>query len=130
MGKAINIRAKGQSGERQFCKWLYDNFGIEAERDLEQVRSGGGDIYTQGCCFEIKRVESLDIQAAWTQCVVAARKHALTPILAYRKNNQPWSFCIAARNIGLRKGSIQLNEFTFKLWFEKYLIERHSHHGS
>ena len=119
----INIRSKGLGGERQFCKWLMDNFGIEAERNLEQVRSGGADINTHGVCFEIKRVENLDIQAAWTQVVVASRTYGSVPILAYRKNNQPWAFCISATNIGLKRGSIMLNEFTFKLWFNKYLEE-------
>ena len=114
----INSRAKGASGEREFCNWLERNFDLptKPERNLEQVRSGGTDIIFPPFSFEIKRVENLDVQAAWVQCKVAAEKLCLEPVLAHRRNRQPWSFCIGARHIGCDLGYIQFDERVFKQW--------------
>lgn len=114
----INVRAKGASGERELCKWLESNFNmdIEAKRNLEQVRSGGADIIVPPFCFEVKRVESLDVLKAWIQCRTAADHLGLEPVLAHRKNRQPWTFCISAKNIGCGMGYITLDERTFKMW--------------
>ena len=36
---------KGANGEREFCKWLYENMTVPMpQRNLEQVRSGGADV--------------------------------------------------------------------------------------
>lgn len=114
----INSRAKGAAGEREFCAWLDKNFTLaeKPERNLEQVRSGGTDIIYAPFCFEIKRVENLDVQAAWVQCKTDAGVLGLEPVLAHRRNRHPWTFCISARHIGCGLGYITLNEATFKLW--------------
>lgn len=123
----INVREKGAVGEREMCKWLDRHLGIEAERNLEQVRSGGADIITGHFVFEVKRVEKLDVQLAWVQCVVATRKiNAVDrdidlfrePVLAFRKNKRSWRFAISARHIGLQKGYLAMSEMTFKDWAE------------
>ena len=103
----INSRAKGAAGEREFCKWLYEHFDLSEmpERNLEQVRSGGADVLSvRPFVFEVKRVERLDLQAAWTQCVIAARKAGGEPVVAHRVNRQPWRFLISAKHIGLDLG--------------------------
>lgn len=118
----IDSRRKGATGERQFCKWLAENLDIMgAERNLEQVRSGGADVITEEFCFEVKRVENLDIAGAWRQCSVATKKlnaerGQLEPVLAFRKNGAKWSFAISAKHIGLKTGFMILNEYTFKNW--------------
>jgi hypothetical protein len=85
-------------------------------RNLEQVRSGGADVILEPFSFEVKRVEQLDIQAAWIQCRAAAKQLGYEPVLAHRKNRQPWYFCISARHIGCELGYIQLTELVFKQW--------------
>ena len=118
MGK-INVRAKGASGEREMCKWLDKNLGIQSERNLEQVRSGGADIITTEFVFEVKRVESLDIQGAWVQCKTACKDINegqdvnLEPVLAFRRNKEAWKFAIAATHIGVEYGYIILPEKVF-----------------
>ncbi|MCP4256858.1 MAG: hypothetical protein GY774_04925 [Planctomycetes bacterium] len=122
----INVRGKGARGERSLCKWLAENLDIEgAERNLEQVRSGGADILTDEFIFECKRVESLDVAAAWTQCAVAAREQNTEaavyrePVLAFRRNREKWIFAISATHIGLENGYIMMSERNFILWVEK-----------
>lgn len=143
-----NGRAKGATGEREFCKWLSDNLNIShAERNLEQVRSGGADIVNvYPFVFEVKRVENLDLTAAWIQ-VKEAWKHLkyggdenpymeevlefkeklldlypvivdmnLIPVVAFRYNNNPWEFLISAELIGNNLGFLRLNEKTFLEW--------------
>ena len=114
----INARAKGASGERQFCDWLEKNFtlGEKPQRNLEQVRSGGSDIILAPFSFEIKRVENLDVQAAWIQCKVAAENLGLEPVLAHRRNRMPWNFCISASHIGCVLGYVQISERVFIEW--------------
>ena len=114
----INARAKGASGEREFCKWLEKHFTLPeiAKRNLTQVREGGADIIVPPFSFEVKRVEGLDVAAAWVQCKSDAAVLSLEPVLAHRKNRQPWSFAISARHIGCGLGFVQLDERTFKLW--------------
>lgn len=128
MGR-INSRAKGASGEREFCKWITKNLNIdkdvEPERNLEQVRSGGADVIN--CApflFEVKRVENLDLQSAWIQIVSAKRKNfpGRQPIVAFRKNRKPWEFLISAQHIGLDLGFVRLREKQFAEWANKFLI--------
>lgn len=129
----MNIRGKGAGGERQLCKWIKDNLGFEAERNLNQVRSGGSDIITYWFVFEVKRVEKLDVTAAWVQCKCDTDKvnenrlangetNLAEPVLAYRQNRKPWSFAIRAAHIGLEKGYLLLTERTFKQWAEKIMV--------
>ncbi len=127
----INSRAKGATGERQFCKWLAIHLYIEgAERNLEQVRSGGADIVTDWFVFEIKRVENLDIAGAWRQVAIATKEITerednvlyREPVVAHRQNGKKeWSFCISAKHIGLDNGYVMLNERNFILWARKQL---------
>lgn len=122
--KRINGRRKGAAGEREFCKWLKDKMNIEAERNLEQTRSGGSDIIINGFCFEIKRVEVLDKRSWWVQSVIASKElseqenHEYEPIVAYRQNRKPWNFLISARHIGLAVGYIEIQEREFTRWFK------------
>lgn len=125
----INPRTKGAAGEREFCRWLSDNLDIHhGERNLEQVRSGGADVVNcYPFIFEVKRVENLDLIAAWIQVKTAWIDLAetsmdvlenldpnLTPVVAFRKNNKPWEFLISAEIIGNSLGFLRLNESTFK----------------
>ena len=120
----INVRAKGASGEREMCKWLDKNLGIQSERNLDQVRSGGADIITEEFVFEVKRVENLDIQGAWIQCKTACSNvneqdgTNRTGVVCFRRNKEKWSFAISAKNIGLQYGYVILPEKVFIEWVE------------
>ncbi len=118
----INVRNKGASGEREFCKWLEVNFNLGElpTRNLEQVRSGGTDIILPPFAFEVKRVEKPDWESFWCQSVIAARKLSeingfeFEAIVAHRYNRKPWTFLITSAHIGVPNGFLHINERVFK----------------
>lgn len=117
----INSRAKGASGEREFCRWLFDNFNVPMPtRNLEQVRSGGSDVIDiEPFYFEVKRVENLSLDSWWHQVCRAIKKahdDSLVPVVAFRQNRSPWEFLIHAENIGVKRGYIRLDERCFIKW--------------
>ena len=114
----INAKSKGASGEREFGKWLLDNFkllsenNIIPERNLLQTREGGADITNVPCfIFEVKRCETLSLQNWWLQ--VNRVKSQKIKVVAYRQNRKPWNFLISAKHIDVDKGYIILNELVF-----------------
>lgn len=123
----INPRTKGASGEREFCRWLYDNLEVPMPtRNLEQVRSGGSDIIDiEPFYFEIKRVEKLNIDAWWRQVSKAARNTndgSIIPVVCFRQNRKDWEFLISAKYIGLEKGFLRISESTFLRWIKSFGI--------
>ena len=79
---AINVRTKGQTGEREICdffnniyKEVYEYLQMSlpakpiAQRNQNQSAVGGCDI-TNTCFFavEVKRQEALSINTWWKQC--------------------------------------------------------------
>lgn len=104
----INIRQKGQSGEREVADML--NFiiysvmkemgfpeadclkGMAAvQRNQNQSAVGGNDLTgTFGFSIEVKRQEQLSVGTWWAQCVAAAAKFSEVPVLLYRQNRKPW----------------------------------------
>lgn len=122
----INVRTKGASGEREFCKWLYENFNIPMPmRNLEQVRSGGTDIMdVEPFYFEVKRCETLSLESWWSQVKRAARKNPdeVIPVVAFRQNRKQWEFLIAAKNIGIKRGFIRIDKTVFIKWAKDKII--------
>ena len=124
-----NAKAKGSSGEREFCEWLYKNFDLpkRPQRNLDQVRSGGADVIVPPFVFEVKRRESVDEYAFWNQVVIAADEYMEEhgwrpePIVAYRQNRQPWRFIISGHWIGNSRGYIMLTERSFREWANNYI---------
>lgn len=117
----INPRTKGASGEREFCRWLAENFNVPPpQRNLEQVRSGGSDVIdVEPFYFEVKRCEALSFEAWWRQvrkAVIKACDNRLIPVVAYRQNKQPWRFLISAEFIGVDKGFLHVSERVFIRW--------------
>lgn len=124
----INARAKGATGERELCDWLQNSFNLELKpkRNLEQVRNSGADIIYPPFAFEVKRVENLNVLNAWHQIKRAVSEpkseaFGLIPVLAYRKNRQPWSFVISGEYLGLTGNYITLTELGFKNWVKNTL---------
>lgn len=122
----INSRAKGASGEREFCQWLFDNFDIDVKpkRNLVQTREGGADVIFADFAFEIKRCQKLELFNWWMQ-IQKATQHGdaldKEPIVAFRQNGKDWEFLISAKNIGLEKGYLRINYIVFKNWFKNQL---------
>jgi len=119
----VNARSKGARGEREFCNWLKDALDLSflPTRNLEQVRSGGADVLDiPPFIFEVKRVEKPNKRKWWLQ-VKAACQSGDVPVVAYRKNRQPWRFLISAAVIGLEHGFIQLEEMEFKQWIKQFI---------
>jgi len=127
----VNPRTKGQSGEREFARWLKIKLKLEHEpqRCLEQVRFGGTGRIQQGMdlvgcqpfCIEVKRQEKLNLRAWWVQCVTATTEQYPHPVVAFRQNRGKWSILISARNIGLNNGFIRLEENEAVKWLNRVL---------
>lgn len=142
--KRINIRQKGQSGERQVAtelnlivNILLAKHGIPVpvvpviQRNQNQSAVGGSDLSnTFGIAIEIKRQEQLSINTWWRQCTVAAEKNGEFPVLIYRQNKQAWrvvmySWAQLPPAHGGGGSAIQLRMETdwesFKSWFRQWV---------
>lgn len=121
-------RRKGANGEREFCKFLYENLNVPMPtRNLEQVRSGGSDVTDiEPFFFEVKRQESLDLDSWWRQVVVETKKSCndAIPVVAFRQNRKPWEFLISATHIECERGYIRINTRIFIEWASKILHEQ------
>jgi Holliday junction resolvase len=86
-------RNKGAAGERELAGILKDNLGFEVKRNLGQARDGADDITIQKFRIEVKRQERLQVDK-WSEQVESCSKSGEIPILAYRRNGQPWRICL------------------------------------
>ncbi len=105
---SINVRQKGQSGEREVADML--NFIIyqvmkelgypeeealkgmtTVQRNQNQSAVGGNDLTNcLGLSIEVKRQEQLSVNTWWAQCEAAANRNGEVPVLMYRQNRKPW----------------------------------------
>ena len=101
---SINIRTKGQNGEREIAFEL--NSIIKAvltelqmpipqidivQRNQNQSAVGGNDLCNVfGLSIEVKRHETLSINTWWKQCEAAAVRNNEIPVLIFRQNRKPW----------------------------------------
>lgn len=100
----INIRQKGQGGEREVADMLnpiilriLDEEGIPrppkpvVQRNQNQSAVGGSDLSnTFGLAIEVKRQEDLSINTWWKQCETAAIENDEFPVLIFRQNGKKW----------------------------------------
>ena len=82
-------RNKGAAGERELSKILTDELGFEVKRKLGQARDGGDDIQVGKYRIEVKRREALRLDD-WCQQIEACCDPREVPVVAYRRNGQPW----------------------------------------
>lgn len=82
-------RSKGSRGELELSKILTDELGFEVKRKLGQARDGGDDIQIGKYRIEVKRREALRLDD-WCQQIEACCDSREVPIVAYRRNGQPW----------------------------------------
>lgn len=116
---SINIRQKGQTGEREVAQALNPivlrllaKHGHQLppadkppiQRNQNQSAVGGSDLTgTFGLAIEIKRQEQLSINTWWEQCLASAKNSQEVPVLVYRQNGKKWRVVLYAA-IGLPDG--------------------------
>lgn len=142
----INIRQKGQEGEREIQRALEPlvrkvlkagGYPIPGkpiiQRNQNQSAVGGSDLSnTFGLCIEVKRQEALSINTWWAQCIAAARENNEHPVLLYRQNGKKWR-CVTLVWLYLPSGAwrqarAEFDMDTFLAWFEEW-VERKVRQG-
>lgn len=143
----INIRAKGQNGEREVAELLEnhirsicDRMGIYVPderlflRNQNQSSVGGSDLTNPfNLSIEVKRQEVQAVNGWWRQCVASAERSDAVPLLIYRRSRQPWQVCMWAR-----LGAQQVNKTEtvcqvivglepFYEWLTQYFMENFIH---
>lgn len=84
-------RRKGAAAEREVCKMLRDELGIDAKRNLSQTREGGHDLLNVlGYAVEVKHHARVNVKAAWQQACEQAKRVGLVPALFYKENFKGW----------------------------------------
>jgi hypothetical protein len=104
----INVRTKGKVAELEVIRLLRDTMlKVEAwlppdlprhahrlQRNSLQSAQGGFDVAgLPGIALEIKRCETLAIEAWWRQCIEQATKApgCPMPVLVWRQSRMPWT---------------------------------------
>ena len=80
-------RTKGAAFERDIVLDLRSRGYAGAKRNLEQTRSGGGDIDLPGYMVECKRYANIAVYAWLEQCVAAAKEEQI-PVVVARGDNK------------------------------------------
>ena len=83
-------RNKGANGEREFAILLSHISDMDVKRKLGASREGGSDIEWKNWSIEVKRHEKLNIERWWEQAKRQAKKEGKRPLLAWRRNREPW----------------------------------------
>lgn len=120
-------RHKGSAGERELAMLLKgwaqaEGVELDLSRNLEQTRKGGHDLVgleAYGMAVEVKRVEGNGLRQWWAQAVAQANvAGGLTPVLAHRRNRQPWSFRVRAWVYPAASAlDIDMDQAAFRDWF-------------
>lgn len=142
----INVRQKGQEGEREIAKILNaivakvrDEFKLPQyatrdelfQRNQNQSAVGGSDLSNPLYLdIEVKRQEDLSVNSWWKQCIESADRSGGIPILIFRQNRKAWRVCMLADlplqptnascytcMAGIR---VEVDIETFKKWFKLY----------
>lgn len=139
---AINVRQKGQTGEREIADMLnYIIYQVMKElgypeqealkamgtvqRNQNQSAVGGNDLTNcLGLSIEVKRQEELSVGTWWKQTVAAAERNGEVPVLMYRQNRKPWHVRTLMWANVPGAGQVQiLGEMdidNFKRWFHEW----------
>ena len=140
---SINVRQKGQTGEREVCDIMnlciytvMTELGYSEDECLKGFRSvqrnqnqsavGGNDLAnTFGLSVEVKREEQLSIGTWWRQCVAAAERNNEMPVLIYRQNKKAWTVRMPVwlpLPQGAQAGVIAAIDIeSFKVWFKEWV---------
>ena len=101
MVKGKGARNKGAQGEREFLKLITNLLAdrgvtVELRRNYDQTAIGGADcLRLPGVAIEVKRQEALALPSWWRQAIDQAQRcEEAIPVLAYRRNKEPWTILI------------------------------------
>ncbi len=141
---AINIRQKGQNGEREiadmlnsiYLKVLQDNGLPEKDkrdhpfqRNQNQSAVGGSDLSNPfNLDIEVKRQENLSINTWWKQCVESAKRSGGEPVLVFKQNRKAWRVMLMCSletypgNFVRTRCEIDIKDF--QAWAYSYLTYR------
>lgn len=139
----VNIRTKGQNGEREVQSILNEivqrvraehGFPLHEDRDLPFQRNQnqsavGGDDLTNPfrLAIEVKRQETLSVNTWWKQCLQSSMRSDGRAILIYRQSRKPWRVMMtglihfatdASKYLG--PAPVEIDIETFKQWFAEY----------
>ena len=89
-------RRKGRESERSFEK-LAERRGIPAVRSLGGREQALGDVLLPGFAVEVRRREKLSL-TKWSREHEEKVPDHLTPVVAYRTNNEPWRVSMPAED--------------------------------
>lgn len=140
----INIRQKGQEGEREISRALDDivkevlaqcgqhvSDKPVVQRNQNQSAVGGADLVgTYGLIIEIKRQEQLSINTWWKQCEKSAKECNGLPVLLYRQSRKPWK-CVTVAELplwsngaflGLQRVRVEISWEDFLTWFRQWVV--------
>ena len=97
----INSRDKGKVGEREWSKYLREQFGLEDARRGRQYagHEDAPDVVGgwPGTHAEVKRVEKVSIDKWIEQAVRDAGDY--TPYVAHRRNRKPWLITLRVQDL-------------------------------
>lgn len=137
----INIRTKGQTGEREVAAMLnavvqkvrgerglpaLEDRDLPFQRNQNQSAVGGDDLSNPfKLAIEVKRQEALSINAWWRQCVASANRSEGKPILIYRQNRKPWRVVMLAPipvsdSKAIGPIQVEMDADSFLAWFAEY----------
>lgn len=148
----IHAGNKGKAGEREVVtmlgaviaeivseisppEWVVKALNGVVQRNQNQSAAGGGDIMIFGLCVEVKRQETLSLDAWWRQACKSAERNNDVPVLIYRQNRKSWKvladgFMPVPDALTSMRVEIELSDFLrwFKQWarikIEKGEIDR------
>lgn len=95
----MNSKAKGKRGELELSR-LFRSYGYDTRRTAQYCGNTGdaSDVVgLPGIHQEVKRVERLDLTAAMSQAQ-RDKKPGELPIVAHRRNGEPWMVTMSAED--------------------------------
>lgn len=142
----VHIVNKGKGGEREIVTILnsvleeiitereselnpeiVDKLRRIVQRNQNQSAVGGSDISIFGLAVEVKRQETLSVEAWWRQACASANTNKDVPVLIYRQNRKAWHVVmdgfleIPKSLVALR---VQIDLPDFLRWFKQWATER------
>lgn len=93
---SVSQRRKGAAGEREVCSLIAENWGIRAERNLDQVRDGGCDIPVPPYRIEVKRRARIGGIYDWYAQAERSCADGGRPVVFFRADGKRWMVAMSA----------------------------------
>ena len=134
----VNIRLKGQNGERQIATLMNGLIILKmremgfsedkviaaataVQRNQNQSAVGGNDLSnTFGLSIEVKCQETLSINSWWAQCVAAAARNNEIPVLIFKQNHKGWRV-ITMGEVPLPDNNTQVFKTRVEFTYEEFI---------